>query len=397
MGMKWGVGDVDNFKLGDKQVDKIFLGRALVWPNTAITDFKASDGLVKEIKITFTDPNVTLPNSYELYQDDIRVATDVESGDVFDAVAGTDSYYVRSMYDGGHGFNSNTDLGTALEGIAPGPITDFQASDDQILQVQSWWTDATGDPTPVYDLYKNNGIVAQDVVSGHTQLAEAGTAEWHVVARNAIGDETSNKDDGTALDEGIPPPTGFIQYDIPGVYPFTVPPTVTSVRVCMIGGGGGGANAGGSEIGGGWAGERNTFTTTVVAGQTYDITVGIRGAGAANDGANGGNGTPSVAFGVTVQGGLGGDQFGNYHGAGQVSPTAECITNTPVNDGMFVSNGGSYYYGGQAGIVNGADGAHNTFTNEGQFGSGGGAGGSINGGHGGHGVVYIEWTGTKDK
>ena len=395
--MNLGDGAVDNFKLGAGQVDKIFLGRALVWPNTAITDFAASDSRVKEIQITFTDPNTTLPNSYELYQDGIRVATDVSSGDIFDAVAGSDSYYVRSIYDGGHAFNSNTDIGIALDGIAPGPITDFMASDDQILQVQSWWTNATGDPVPVYDLYKNGLIVAQNVVSGHSHLAEAGTALWNVVARNGIGESTSNLDEGTALMDGIPPPDGFIQYDIAGVYPFTVPPTVTSVRVCMIGGGGGGANEGSASVGGGWAGQKVTFTVPVTAGQTYDIVVGQRGIGAANDGANGGNGRPTTAFGTTVQGGLGGDQFGNYQGSGQVAPTAECITDTPVNDGMFFNNGGNYYYGGQAGLVNGPNGSFNTFTNEGQRGSGGGAGGSINGGHGGAGVVYITWNVAKDK
>ena len=390
MGMKWGVGDVDNFKLGAGQVDRIFLGLALVWPNTAIYDFSASDNLIKEITITFTDPNTILPISYELYQDGVRVAQDVVSGDTFDAVAGTDSYYVRSIYQAGHAFNSNTDLGTALEGIAPGPITDFQASDDQILQVQSWWTDATGDPVPVYDLYKNEAIVAQNVTSGHMHAAEPGTALWYVIARNGIGDTKSNQDYGTAVSKPIPVPPGSIDYNIAGTYPFTVPTGVTTVTVCLIGGGGGGANEGSAQVGGGWAGQKTSFSTPVVAGQVYNIVVGRRGQGAPNDGGNGGFGTPSVAFGITVQGGMGGNQGGSYKGSGQLAQP-ECIGGTQIVDGMFYNLSGRYFYGGQAGLVNGPNGSFNTFTNEGIRGSGGGAGGSVNGGHGGDGVVNIKW------
>ena len=393
MGMQLGDGKVDDFKLGDKQVDKIFLGRALVWPNTAITDFKASDSRVREIKITFTDPNVNLPLSYDLYQNGILASEDVESGDIFDAVEGTDPYYVRALYEGGHGINSNTNSGTALEGIAPGPITDFEASDNQVFQVQCWWTNATGDPKPTYDLYEDGDIVAQGVTSGHIQAAALGTRPWHVMAVNIMDSVKSNVDDGTAVD--VPPDPITVDFTSSG--DLYVPPGYSTATICMIGGGGGGGGAEASySAGGGWAGIIVNETIAVTEG-TYPIIIGKGGIGGLINGDMGSPGTNSSALGFTSQGGGGGSPIEKlYNGNGAF--TNNCM-------GQFQDGATEFteflLSGGQAGFGNGGNGFLSAplGANDGQgYGSGGGSNGSgaapgdNQGGTGGDGFARITLT-----
>lgn len=107
-----------------------------------------------------------------------------------------------------------------------------------------------------------------------------------------------------------------------GTYELTLPDTVTNISVELAGAGGGGSGVASSleqfisPGGDGGVGELIKFTTTVVAGKKYTLSVGTGGAGgngavsnnyfAQNTSQAGGNGGESVAFGKTARGGQGG-------------------------------------------------------------------------------------------
>ncbi len=107
-----------------------------------------------------------------------------------------------------------------------------------------------------------------------------------------------------------------------GTYELTLPDTVTNISVELAGAGGGGSGAASSleqfisPGGDGGIGELIKFTTTVVAGKKYTLSVGTGGAGGngavsnnyftQNTSQAGGNGGESVAFGKTARGGQGG-------------------------------------------------------------------------------------------
>lgn len=107
-----------------------------------------------------------------------------------------------------------------------------------------------------------------------------------------------------------------------GTYELTLPDTVTNISVELAGAGGGGSGAASSleqfisPGGDGGIGELIKFTTTVVAGKKYTLSVGTGGAGGNGAVSNkyfthnisqaGGNGGESVAFGKTARGGQGG-------------------------------------------------------------------------------------------
>lgn len=108
----------------------------------------------------------------------------------------------------------------------------------------------------------------------------------------------------------------------PGTYELTLPDTVTNISVELAGAGGGGSGVASSleqfisPGGDGGIGELIKFTTTVVAGKKYTLSIGVGGAGGngavsnnyftQNTSQAGGNGGESVAFGKTARGGQGG-------------------------------------------------------------------------------------------
>lgn len=133
-----------------------------------------------------------------------------------------------------------------------------------------------------------------------------------------------------------------------GTYELTLPDTVTSISVELAGAGGGGSGAASSieqyvsPGGDGGVGELIKFTTNVVAGKKYTLSVGAGGVGgngatsnkyfAKNTSQAGGNGGESVAFGKTARGGQGG---------------GSAVQNG--NEGHSGSNGTGYIGGGSGG------------------------------------------------
>ncbi len=80
----------------------------------------------------------------------------------------------------------------------PTYITDFAATDTQTGQITFTWTNATGTPTPTYDLWNSAGLVQIGVTSGYI-LSVNGTDDYFVKAINTVGIKDSNIDSGTGV------------------------------------------------------------------------------------------------------------------------------------------------------------------------------------------------------
>ncbi len=80
----------------------------------------------------------------------------------------------------------------------PSVIADFAATDAQAGQITFTWTNATGNPTPTYDLYNSTGLVVAGVSSGYVHSI-VGTETYYVKAINSEGSEDSNTDSGTGV------------------------------------------------------------------------------------------------------------------------------------------------------------------------------------------------------
>lgn len=219
---------------------------------------------------------------------------------------------------------------------------------------------------------------------------------------------------------------GFMEYETPGSYTFTVPAGVTIISVTACGGGGGGGNynydSGSYKAGGGGGGGAAVVGRkfVVTPGQALAITVGAGG----TVGANGGDTTIGTL--LTLGGGkapLSGNNpwFGGYPGgdgggwgghAGYAGSDSYIDAMNPLRFPTPGANGitgcgGSIYYspagtstspggGGGGSLGNGGTGAGEYTTNINSDGSRGGGGGGAcyakgNGGKGGTGYVRIGW------
>ena len=147
---------------------------------------------------------------------------------------------------------------------------------------------------------------------------------------------------------------------------FLVPPGVTIVRLCGVGGGGGGSS---TNLLGGASGEIISGTDVpVIPGETINIVIGD---GGITDEA----GIDSKFGAITLQGG----SAGTYQGEGGERVTC----GGTHNDGIEVAT----FFGGQASpFSNGGDGNGA----DGEYGSGGGAG--TVGGTGGKGRITVRWS-----
>jgi hypothetical protein len=151
---------------------------------------------------------------------------------------------------------------------------------------------------------------------------------------------------------------GFRQhrvFDTAGNTTFVVPAGVTQLRVSVWGGGGGGGagmNVSPYAGSGGGAGGYVESTFAVTPGQTYTITVGAGGAGAAAqvnaDGAAGGSSSfsgPGLAAALTATGGTGGQQAtaggAGVGGVGQNGAVMRTGGSGALGDGNSSGGGGS--------------------------------------------------------
>lgn len=160
---------------------------------------------------------------------------------------------------------------------------------------------------------------------------------------------------------------------------FTVSSGGGTVQVLVVAGGGGGGGRSGGGGGGGGVIYNSAFS--VVAGQSYTVTVGQGGAGGGVSGTKGANGENSVFGPLTAFGGGGG---------GSDNPS-------PTSGGLNGGSGGGAQYNGTAGtgtVGQGFNGASGTGSSPYNSGGGGGAGGAgfagtnLVAGNGGVGASY---------
>lgn len=175
-------------------------------------------------------------------------------------------------------------------------------------------------------------------------------------------------------------------YTVPGLYTFTVPASVTSVTIEVVGGGGsGGGNGGGGGGGGGYA--KGSYN--VIPGATLAVQVGAGGSSSA--------GTSSVSGLISATGGANGVSVSNPNigggGAGGTGTGGNIANYTGGNGG-----GGywTYFGGGGAGaagsVSNGTNGG-NTIAWTGVCqtpGGSAGTGGGAPGGNGGKGAGFTD-------
>lgn len=149
-------------------------------------------------------------------------------------------------------------------------------------------------------------------------LTRYSTYDWRWEQMPITGGPFEDSNGSAATEEQI---TQVYRYGA-GTYELTLPDTVTNISVELAGAGGGGSGVASSleqfisPGGDGGVGELIKFTTTVVAGKKYTLSVGTGGAGGngavsnnyftQNTSQAGGNGGESVAFGKTARGGQGG-------------------------------------------------------------------------------------------
>jgi hypothetical protein len=219
------------------------------------------------------------------------------------------------------------------------------------------------------------------------------------------------------LSQEFPVATSTLSFSLPGINQsiftvngtFTIPASVTKLKVTVVGAGGagGGANSTVGGSGGGSGGAGIKWLTGLTPGNTLTVSIGVGGTGVSA--ANGNPGTGStvssgtqIITSIVTNGGLGGAGIGGTSGAG--GGGAAIGTGGDVNVGgaggqsitavgaslTMAGAGASSILGGGAGSP-GITGTGNIPTAPGGGGSGALGGANAAGGNGANGIVIFEW------
>ncbi len=176
----------------------------------AITDFEAIGGL-GQVLFAWTDSVATPAPIYNIFEDEILIAADVDQTYIRTIAAGAYVYRVEaSNINGDVPSNSNLGISASL----PTAIADFAATDDEVGQITMSFTASTGFPTPRHTLYEDTIEVATNIPDGYIHIVADSTHNYYVIASNGAGVETSNDDDGTSL-SGAPtltPPSAITDF-----------------------------------------------------------------------------------------------------------------------------------------------------------------------------------------
>ena len=389
--------DGDPLLVGGVQAQTVTANGVVVWRNTvapsAITNFAASDAAVG---ITCTWSNATgIPTpTYDIMRGTTGVASNVTSGVVISAV-GTADYHVMARNSAGD-TPSNINSGTGYQ--LPSAITNFNATDDQVDQITFSWSNASGVPTPTYDIQWNDGGVwtlhASNVTSPFVQTRTSyGDNTWRVLAKNSVGSTPSNQNTGKSVRPPyVGPPSPVIITETRALIAGTDFPAGTTIQVCLVGGGGGG-NRHNVSLFNVWGGLAGTVASGSAGSFNHDVsvvaTIGTGGAGVGTHGHVGGPGTASSFGSISGAGSPGGGHAGN---------NAEVTTcGGTGNDGDASAYVVTWAYGGQSsGFGKGGNGTVAAANGEnGGPGCGGGASGYIFAGTlsgtGGRGEIHLSW------
>ena len=130
---------------------------------TYISNFNATDNQIGKVTVTFSNASGYPAPTYDLYENDVRVAQNITSGYVRNVSGGNRTYYVRAVNAAGTR-NSNTNTGASLQ--VPSAITNLKATSGSGY-VTLTWSNVSGYPAPTYDLYEGNTRLAQGISSGY--------------------------------------------------------------------------------------------------------------------------------------------------------------------------------------------------------------------------------------
>ncbi len=133
-----------------------------------------------------------------------------------DSLVEPDATNQADLTDGNGARWTNTNPCMTFPLAAPSIIVDFKGTETQVGQITFSWTNATGTPTPTYDLYDSTGLVQTNVgtPSGITStyvLSITGAENYYVKAINSEGSADSNLDYGEGLTT-IPAPIAIINF-----------------------------------------------------------------------------------------------------------------------------------------------------------------------------------------
>jgi surface protein len=202
----------EGFPDSNKDTGQLYTGE----PPSHITDFNASDDQPDGVHCTWTNSTGTPTPTYDLYREATAIQTNISSG-VIDttAVEGqTYTYHVLAKNTNGQDQSNPDDGGVPIPDVPPSTITDFNASDGREDYVQCTWSNASGRPTPTYDIYRDGSRIGTSVTSPYNDTSGSSgiTYTYYVMAINTEGSTQSNSNNGyweEPLPVGPPDITSF--------------------------------------------------------------------------------------------------------------------------------------------------------------------------------------------
>ncbi len=168
-----------------------------------ITTLSASDDLISKVVIDFSKVSGYPEPAYNLYEDDVLVEQGITPPHEHAVASGTRDYYVKAVNDEGE-TDSNADEGTSIQFVVPSEITDLEATDDVFREITVEWTDSTGVPKVIQDIYQDNILIRSRASSPYVIDIAPGTYTYRVEASNEYGTAVSNNDNGTATEGTLP-------------------------------------------------------------------------------------------------------------------------------------------------------------------------------------------------
>jgi hypothetical protein len=237
---------------------------------------------------------------------------------------------------------------------------------------------------PVSGVINTNQINVELRKAGTTQ-GSLNDSDWRVLATVPSGTISLSNFYGKV---GYVP--GSASYPSSGTYTWTVPPSVTSISITLIGAAGGNGGYDCSSGSGGYPGWKLTGTYSVTPGQVFRFYIGSGGGNGASSAAGYGGGT-SGANNLGYGGGAGGNagpegsSGGGGGGGGATVVTVDGVVRIVAGGGG--GGGGAGCQGGGEGQVGGSSGSiagGNADNHGGDGGGGGGGGGGSNGGAAGY-------------
>ena len=197
-----------DIKMNTNDLTEMWFNGVQVYPcwdtPTTITNFSASDSYCNKITVWFSAASGTPTPTHDLYEGGTLIASNISNGYEWATTRRNVTLHVKAINGPGDGIvSSNTNSGSAYYLNAP---TNFSASDSDTSiagKIKFTWTNASGYPTPTYDIYEWGTRIATNVSSGWIKdYGAAHSATYYVRAVNSCGYKQSAGNTGTSTSVG---------------------------------------------------------------------------------------------------------------------------------------------------------------------------------------------------